>query len=457
MKPPVHQPTGEHQRRPLSVIIVAGIAALAGLLFGYDTGIISGAILFIRKDFALSAGTEGLVVSAVLFGATLSSVLSGRLADRLGRRTVLLIASMFFIVGSITGAFATSVTVLVISRFGLGLAIGVASFTAPLYISEIAPPNMRGRLVGLNQLAITLGILLSYVVDFSFAKSGQWNWMIGLGAVPGLLLALGMFFLPESPRWLLLRGQKEKAREVLQEVRGRSDVSAEWNEIQETLKGEKGTWRELLKPWLRPMLIVGVGLAFFQQFTGINTVIYYAPTIFQLAGFHSNSTSILATVGVGLVNAGMTVVAISLMDRVGRRPLLLIGLTGMALSLFALTLGFSGVLGSGALKWIGLLSLMAYVASFAISIGPVFWLIISEIYPLRLRGLAMSLATGANWVCNLIVTFTFLLLIQAWGPTGTFGLLGVITLAAIPFSYFLVPETKDRSLEQIEHDVRLKK
>jgi SP family galactose:H+ symporter-like MFS transporter len=447
----------DHHRRPLPVFVVAGIAALAGLLFGYDTGIISGAILFIRTDFALSATTEGLVVSAVLFGATFSSVLSGRLADRLGRRTVLLIASLFFIVGSLVGAFATSVVVLVISRFVLGLAIGVASFTAPLYISEIAPPNVRGRLVGLNQLAITLGILLSYVVDFSFAKSRQWDWMIGLGAVPGLLLALGMFFLPESPRWLLLRGQSEKARVVLQEVRGQSDVSAEWTEIQETLKGEQGAWRELLKPWFRPMLIVGVGLAFFQQFTGINTVIYYAPTIFKLAGFHSDSTSILATIGVGLVNAGMTVVAISLMDRVGRRPLLLTGLVGMALSLFALTLGFAGVFGRDELKWIGVLSLMAYVASFAISIGPIFWLMISEIYPLRLRGLAMSLATGACWVCNLIVTFTFLLLIQSLGPAGTFGLLGVITLAAIVFSYFLVPETKGRSLEQIEHDVRVTK
>jgi SP family galactose:H+ symporter-like MFS transporter len=444
----------DHHRRPLPVFVVAGIAALAGLLFGYDTGIISGAILFIRTDFALSATTEGLVVSAVLFGATFSSVLSGRLAER---RTVLLIASLFFIVGSLVGAFATSVVVLVISRFVLGLAIGVASFTAPLYISEIAPPNVRGRLVGLNQLAITLGILLSYVVDFSFAKSRQWDWMIGLGAVPGLLLALGMFFLPESPRWLLLRGQSEKARVVLQEVRGQSDVSAEWTEIQETLKGEQGAWRELLKPWFRPMLIVGVGLAFFQQFTGINTVIYYAPTIFKLAGFHSDSTSILATIGVGLVNAGMTVVAISLMDRVGRRPLLLTGLVGMALSLFALTLGFAGVFGRDELKWIGVLSLMAYVASFAISIGPIFWLMISEIYPLRLRGLAMSLATGACWVCNLIVTFTFLLLIQSLGPAGTFGLLGVITLAAIVFSYFLVPETKGRSLEQIEHDVRVTK
>jgi SP family galactose:H+ symporter-like MFS transporter len=213
----------------------------------------------------------------------------------------------------------------------------------------------------------------------------------------------------------------------------------------------------LLKPWFRPMLIVGVGLAFFQQFTGINTVIYYAPTIFKLAGFHSDSTSILATIGVGLVNAGMTVVAISLMDRVGRRPLLLTGLVGMALSLFALTLGFAGVFGRDELKWIGVLSLMAYVASFAISIGPIFWLMISEIYPLRLRGLAMSLATGACWVCNLIVTFTFLLLIQSLGPAGTFGLLGVITLAAIVFSYFLVPETKGRSLEQIEHDVRVTK
>lgn len=447
--PPSSQPTTGF------VIFVAAVAALAGLLFGYDTGVISGAILFLRKDFSLQPETEGFVVSAVLFGATFSSLVSGRITDWIGRRAVVLITAVIFVVGSLVGAFAPSIEVLVFSRFCLGLAIGVASFTAPLYISEIAPPHLRGRLVSLNQLAITMGILLSYGVDYTFSHGGEWEWMIGLGAVPAMLLGVGMLFLPESPRWLLAKGRGDKARSVLTNIRGGGDISGEWAEIEQTLKQEEASWRELLQPWLRPMLIVGMGLAFFQQVTGINTVIYYAPTIFQMAGFESDSGAIMATAGVGAVNVAMTVVAIVLIDRLGRRPLLLWGMAGMAVSLGILTMGFAGILPPELLKWIGVVSLMLYVASFAVSIGPIFWLMIAEIYPLRLRGLTMSLATAVCWVCNLVVSFTFLLLIKYLGAAGTFALFGVMTLLAIVFSYYLVPETKDRSLEEIERGVRL--
>jgi SP family galactose:H+ symporter-like MFS transporter len=436
------------------IYIVAGIAALAGLLFGYDTGVISGAILFIQKDFHLTAESEGLVVSGVLFGATFSSLFSGRLTDHFGRRLVILGISFLFVAGSIVAALAQNVTTLVVGRIILGLAIGIASFTAPLYISEVSPPDKRGGLVSLNQLAITVGILGSYLVDYIFAGKGQWQMMVGFGAVPGIILGIGMLVMPESPRWFALKGRNEEAKSVLMRIRAQDNVEAELQEIETTLKEEKGDWRQLLSPTMRRLLLIGLGLAFFQQFTGINTVIYYAPTIFNMAGFESNSISILATAGVGLVNVIMTIVGVCLLDRLGRRPLLLTGLVGMLVSLIALSLGFMSAAPGENLKWIGVGSLVVYVASFAISLGPIFWLIISEIYPLNLRGLAMGLATAMCWVSNLVVSYSFPILIKYAGPSSTFAVYAVMSVAAICFSYWLVPETKGLSLEEIEHGSR---
>jgi sugar porter (SP) family MFS transporter len=437
------------------VYVVAGIAALAGLLFGYDTGVISGAILFIQKDFNLSAEQEGLVVSGVLFGATFSSLFSGKLTDYFGRRLVILGISLLFVGGSIIAALANSVPALVAGRFILGLAIGIASFTAPLYISEVSPPDKRGGLVSLNQLAITVGILGSYLVDYIFSGQGQWQMMVGFGAVPGVILGIGMLVMPESPRWYTLKGRKSEARLVLARIRGSEDVEKELSEIESTLaEEEQGEWKELVLPSMRRLLLIGLGLAFFQQFTGINTVIYYAPTIFNLAGFESNSVSILATAGVGLVNVAMTIVGVCLLDKMGRRPLLLTGLVGMLVSLTTLSLGFMQASPGEHLKWIGVGSLVLYVASFAISLGPIFWLIIAEIYPLNVRGLAMGLATAMCWVSNLIVSYTFPILIKYAGPSLTFSLYAVITILAISFSYWLVPETKGLSLEEIEHGSR---
>jgi len=436
------------------VFIVASIAALAGLLFGYDTGVISGAILFIQPQFHLSAEQVGMVVGGVLLGATVSSIVSGRLTDLFGRKQVIFTISIIFALGSIITALANSVAGLVVGRIILGLAIGVASFTAPLYISEVSPLSMRGALVSLNQLAITIGILASYLVDYMFSQSGQWQWMIGFGAVPGVILGIGMLIMPESPRWFALKGQDQDARAVLMRIRDSTDVDGELKEIKDTLAEEQGGWRELLTQSLWRLILIGVGLAVFQQFTGINTVIYYAPTIFNLAGFESNSASILATAGVGLVNVVMTIVGLLLLDRLGRRPLLLTGLVGMFASLLILAYGFANTPNLSNLKWIGVGSLTFYVASFAISLGPIFWLLISEIYPLNFRGLAMSLATAICWISNLIVSFTFPILIKALGPSATFTIYAGIALLAFVFAYYLVPETKGLSLEEIEHRFR---
>lgn len=432
------------------VYVAAAISALGGLLFGYDTGVISGAILFIKNEFSLSSGMEGVVVSAVLIGAVVGAALGGPLSDRFGRRKILITTAAIFGLGAIGTAFAPSVALLLAGRVIVGAAIGAASFIAPLYISEISPNSFRGRLVSLNQIALTSGIVISYLVDYALSKMQAWRWMLGLAVIPAAALGIGMLFMPASPRWLVHRSRQSQAQAVLQHIRGNTDVEAEIKDIEASLDQQNESWRELLKPTIRPALMVGVGLAIFQQITGINTVIYYAPTILQFAGFKSASAAILATSGVGMINVVMTVVAARLLDRTGRRPLLLIGLGGMVLSLAGLGFAFCFAGATGALGRIAVGSLMMYVGAFAIGLGPVFWLLISEIYPLKIRGRAMSLATIANWAFNLLVALTFLSLVQGLGRPGTFWLFAAVCIGAWFFSYRLVPETKGRSLEDIE-------
>jgi MFS transporter, SP family, galactose:H+ symporter len=432
------------------VYVAAVFAALGGLLFGYDTGVISGALIFIERDFGLSTTTEEIVVSGVLLGATIGAIFGGGMADRFGRRRVLLVTATIFGVGALASAAAPSPSILIASRVLLGIAIGLSSTTVPVYLSEVSPPHARGWIVSLFQLAVTAGIVCAYVVDFAFAKSGGWRWMLGLAVAPALVFGTGMFFLPETPRWLIRRGRHESARGILLRIRERHDVDLEIDEIQLSLAQQEqhGTWRDLLHRQVRPALIVGIGLAVFQQITGINTVIYYAPKILQSAGFASASGAILATAGVGLVNFGMTVVAMFLVDRLGRRPLLLIGIAGMIVTLAALALSFQ--IQSNSLAWLAVICLMGYVASFAISLGPIFWLLIAEIYPLKMRGLAEGTAATFCWGSNLVVALTFLTLLEKLGASSTFALYACASIASWLFSYYLVPETKGRTLEQIE-------
>ena len=432
------------------VYVAAAISALGGMLFGYDTGVISGAILFISKDFSLTQLQVEIVVSCVLIGALIGAMTGGVLADRFGRRRVIIATATLFVGGAIVTALSPTFTLLISGRIIVGAAIGVASFTTPLYISEVSPVKIRGRLVSINQVALTSGIVISYLVDYALADIQGWRWMFGLAAVPAAILAVGMFWLPESPRWLVSKNLIDSARTVLERIRRTKDVGTELDDIQSSLAVRSGSWRDLFTPLIRPALIVGVGLAILQQITGINTVIYYAPMIFEFTGAKSASASILATIGVGVVNVAMTVVALLLVDRVGRRPLLLIGLTGMIIGLGVLGLAFQLPSLSGSLGWIAELSLMLYVGAFAIGLGPVFWLLISEIYPLKIRGVAMSVATSANWGANLFVALTFLTLIQATGRSSTFWIYGLVGIGAWLFTWFYVPETKGRSLEDIE-------
>jgi sugar porter (SP) family MFS transporter len=431
------------------IYVIGAVAACAGLLFGFDTGAISGALLFIRPEFRLSPLQVGVVTSAALAGATAGSVIGGALADRIGRRSVILITGVLFCVGSILSALSASAGWLALSRLIIGVAIGIASFVAPMYLSEISPPRNRGLIVALNQLAITLGILASYVVAYVFEPGGRWRWMLGVGVFPALILLAGMLAMPESPRWLARSGRREQALAVLRRVRPPAQAPVELADILSAADAPEGRLRGLLAPTLRTPLVIGVGLAVLQQITGINTVIYYAPIIFQRAGMPGAAASILATMGVGVANVIMTVVALMLLDRAGRRPLLLVGEAGMVASLALLAAGFAA--GSqGATATITTVSLVAYVGFFAIGLGPVFWVMISEIYPLRVRGAAMSVATFANWFSNLVVALVFPSLIAGLGPVVAFSGFAVIGVLGFLFSFRVVPETRRRTLEEIE-------
>lgn len=437
-------------------IWIALTAAIAGILFGYDTGVMSGAILFISQEFPLTAGMNGIVVSSVLFGALLGALVSGWSSDYLGRKKLLIITACAFVLGSIETAFAASIFWLIVGRVFIGFAIGIASYIAPLYISEVSPAKHRGALVSLNQLAVSIGILLSYIVNYycaSYVPSDEWRWMLGLGMIPAILLLLGMFFLPDSPRWILSKGREEEARKILSKIRHTSqEIDDEVAEIKRTLKESFAHWPLLFSKRIRPAVITGFGLALVQQITGINTILYYAPTILTMSGFETATAAIFATMGIGVVFVLFTLLSLKLIDSLGRRPLLFIGLAGMAIGLALLSWIFENPSRS-TIQSLAVSSMLLYIASFAISLGPIVWLMISEVYPLKIRGIGASFATCVNWSSNLLVTASFLTFIEYMGISGTFALYFVVTLLSILFVYFYVPETKGISLEMIEEQL----
>jgi SP family galactose:H+ symporter-like MFS transporter len=448
-------PTGDQNHtRPY---VFASVAAIAGLLFGYNTGVISGALLLIKQDWSLTAIQQGMVVSSVLVGALLGSAMCGKIADLFGRRSLIMATAVIFVTGSFGTGLAPNVELLIAGRFIIGMAVGFAGVSAPLYVSEIAPSSIRGALVSFNQLAISLGVLLSYSVNAALASfEDGWRYMLMTGAIPGTLLSMGMLFLPDSPRWLMTKKHETGARRMLKRI-GVSDVERELESIRSSLREDSDelSWVDLFRSWLKVPLLVGLGLMFFQQFTGVTTVVFYAPTIFQMAGFESASVAILATVGVGVIDSIMNVVSIRLVDRVGRKVLLSLGLIGLVVSLGILGIGFAEMSFLGSInKWVVVGSLFLYMASFSLSLGPVCALIISEIFPVTIRGLAMSVVTVVAWLSNIIISFTFLSLVGLLTPQGTFWLFAFIGVVGWFFCRAYVPETKGVSLEAIEEHWR---
>jgi sugar porter (SP) family MFS transporter len=436
------------------VLGVAIIAAIGGFLFGYDTGVIGGALLFMKGDLGLhSHGQQELTVAILLLGALTGALIAGWSADRISRRRTKIISGCVYVIGAIGCALAQSYWEILAGRFWLGLAVGTASFVAPMYIAEIVPPRIRGGAVTFNQLMVTLGILVAYIVDWGFASfSNNWRWMFALGAVPGAALAVGMYLMPFSPRWLVEKGREDDARQVLERYRFEGDdVDAEIEEIKEVAEKQVNL-RALVGKGIRRMMVVGIGLAIFQQIVGINTVIYYGPTILKFAG-QQNTGALTQSIYIGCTNVFFTIVAILLLDKLGRRFFLLTGTSILTVALVVLGIFFASASVKHAVPWLALAALIVYIMGFAIGLGPVFWLMISEIFPLTMRGPAMAVCTMFNWGFNFLVSYTFLSLVGVATKQGAFWVYAFLGVCAIVFFATFVPETKDRSLEQIQSDL----
>ncbi len=440
----------------LWLYIVAIIASLGGLLSGYDTGVISGALLFINESWDLSDSMQGILVSSVLIGAVIGAATNGILADIFGRKKIIIATAVIFVLGSVLCGFAPNIYVLIASRILVGLAVGIVNFVVPLYLSEISPKTLRGTLVSLYQWAITAGILFSYFINAVFAQAVyNWRWMLFAGVLPGMVLLVGMLFMSDTPRWLVRKNRIDEAKKVITKIDTTVNPDEEIKQIQLSLNAETSdnNTKFVFKKWMIMPFVVGIGIMFAQICTGINTIIYYAPTIFKTAGFDSNLNAIYATTGIGVVNFIMTIVAVFFTDRIGRKPLLYVGLTGVMLSLLALgsAFAFESVLGDN-LKWVAVGSLVTYIVCFAMSLGPIGWIIVSEVFPLKIRGLAMSICTVANFAFNFFVVGSFPVLINRIGGAYTFWGFAAVSLLCIFFVYFCVPETKGISLEQIEQN-----
>lgn len=432
------------------IYVVAAIAGIAGFLFGFDEGVIAGALHLLRGQFGISHASEGLMTAAVPLGALFGALIAGRLVERIGRRKSLLIAACLFIFGALLSSLISAVWMLSTARLVLGLAVGLAAVVAPLYISETSPPAKRGMLVSVYQLAITLGILGAYTVGYAFSDS--WRTMFAIGMLPGIALLIGMYCLPDTPRWLARNRSRGDALAALARMRNLPDtdkrVVAEYEEVTSDTSHGKGTIADLLGPIARPALVVAVGLFLLQQLSGINAVIYYAPTVLHEAGFSDTSTQLLATIGIGAINVLMTFAGMALIDRIGRRSLLLLGFAGTALSLGLIAIAAGTQAES--LDTLALIGLFLYIAAFAASIGPLPWVMMSEIFPSNVRGIGMSAASLTNWGFNFVVVFSFPVLVSSIGLAGVFGVYAVACVVGIVFTLRYVPETSGISLEDIE-------
>ncbi|PJJ02072.1 major inositol transporter-like SP family MFS transporter [Streptomyces sp. 2333.5] len=435
---------------------ISAIAALGGALFGYDTGVISGALPFMEDHFGLTSLGEGVITSALLIGAAFGSLIGGRMSDALGRRNSLLWAGAVFLGGALAVALSPSVAAMTVARFVLGLAVGSASVITPLYLSEIAPPHIRGRLVSFNSLMIVSGQLLAYLLNAVLAHWAAWRWMLGLAALPAVALSVGLLFLPDTPRWYISKGRRDEAARVLGRTLPAEDVPAELARIDHARALEddarRGAWQQLRTPWVRRLLLVGIGLAAVQQITGVNAVVYFAPKILASTGLGTGA-SITATIAVGVISVVATAVGMSLIDRVGRRPMLLTGLAGMTVSLALLGASFH-LPHSPAVSALVLGLMVLYMAFMQATLNTGVWLLLAEMFPLQVRGLAMGAAVFVMWLVNFGVAMAFPLLLDAVGAGTTFWFFGAMCVLSWVFCQRYAPETKGLALEDLERELR---
>ncbi len=450
----INKPNTVYEGSKGYVLKIALVAALGGLLFGYDTAVISGVIGSLQKKFGLSTMMMGWAASSAIWGCVAGVLVAGVVSDKIGRKKTLIITAILFLISSIVAAVPQNLTQFLIGRFIGGLGIGAASIISPLYISEIAPAKNRGTLVTMYQLAIVIGINLIYFVNLKIANVGdeQWNvnigwrYMIASGALPSILFLSLLFIVPESPRWLTSKNKPDQAFGILEKINGTGTARNILQEIQQALRTEQGRLAELFKPGMRMAMIVGIVLALFSQITGINAIIYYAPEIFKSAGFGTDS-ALLQTVLIGVVNTVFTFVAIGFIDKIGRKKLLLLGVGGMVLCLLGIGVCYHFNLMNGPLL---LVFILAYIACFASSLGPIPWVIISEIFPTKIRGVAMSVATVVLWIGVLLITQLTPWLLENLGGAYTFWLFMINSIILFIFTLLKIPETKQKTLEEIE-------
>ena len=424
-------------------------AAVAGLLFGLDIGVIAGALPFITDHFVLSSRLQEWVVSSMMLGAAVGALFNGWLSFRLGRKYSLMVGAVLFVAGSVGSAFAASVEMLLAARIILGIAVGIASYTAPLYLSEMASENVRGKMISMYQLMVTLGIVMAFLSDTAFSYSGNWL------ALPALLLIVLVIFLPNSPRWLAEKGRHVEAEEVLRMLRDTSEKARdELNEIRESLKLKQGGWALFkINRNVRRAVFLGMLLQAMQQFTGMNIIMYYAPRIFKMAGFTTTEQQMIATLVVGLTFMFATFIAVFTVDKAGRKPALKIGFSVMAIGTLVLgycLMQFDNGTASSGLSWLSVGMTMMCIAGYAMSAAPVVWILCSEIQPLKCRDFGITCSTTTNWVSNMIIGATFLTLLDTIGAAGTFWLYTALNVAFIGVTFWLIPETKNVTLEHIE-------
>ncbi|WP_458779439.1 sugar porter family MFS transporter [Arthrobacter sp. D3-16] len=460
MSVPVPAETGTKPRNHKRALrTVTRISTFGGLLFGYDTGVINGALPYMQEDLGLTPLTEGLVTSSLLFGAAFGALFGGQLADRNGRRKMIMVLAVIFLVGTLACTFAPGTEVMIAARFVLGLAVGGASVIVPVYLAEVSPSARRGRIVTQNELMIVTGQLLAFIFNAylgnTFGEAGGiWRWMLVIATLPAIALWIGMNFMPESPRWLASTGSFGETLGVLHRLRSHAEARTEFEEVKamavEDYKSRMGSWKDLNIPWLRRIFTVGLGLAVIQQITGVNSIMYYGTQILSQSGF-GREAALTANIANGVISVLATFVGIWLLGRVGRRRMLITGQVGTTSALLLIGL-FSLVLPEGAARGFVILSLtVTFLAFQQGAISPVTWLMLSEIFPLKLRGLGMGASAFVLWIVNFLVGFGFPQLLAAIGLPSTFFVFAVLGVGAIAFAVKYVPETKDKSLEDLEH------